>query len=31
MRFTMVRLVLGALTVFAFVHAASADYISNWP
>ncbi len=31
MRSTIVRLILGALTVFTFVHAATADFVQTWP
>lgn len=31
MRYTLIRLALAAVTLFAFAHAASADYVSTWP
>lgn len=31
MRYTLIRLVLAAATVFAFAHVASADYVPTWP
>lgn len=31
MRTLVIRLVLAGLTIFAFTHAAAADYVSNWP
>jgi len=31
MRNVVLRLALAGLTLFAFAHAAAADYISSWP
>jgi hypothetical protein len=31
MRLTLIRLSLAAATLFAFAHAASADWINSWP
>jgi hypothetical protein len=31
MRNTFIRLALAAVTLFAFAHAASADFVPTWP
>lgn len=31
MRSTLIRLTFAALAVFSFAHAATAEWVSNWP